>query len=38
MKKNKEGMTPVTIPYDYISNSDCIEGMKAMPSNCVDNC
>ena len=29
-------MTPVTIPYDYISNSDCIEGMKAMPSNCVD--
>ena len=36
MKKNKEGMTPVTIPYDYISNSDCIEGMKAMPSNCVD--
>ena len=36
MKKNKEEMTPVTIPYDYISNSDCIEGMKAMPSNCVD--
>lgn len=36
MKKNKEKMTPVTIPYDYISNSDCIEGMKAMPSNCVD--
>lgn len=36
MKKNKEEMTPVTITYDYISNSDCIEGMKAMPSNCVD--
>ena len=36
MKKNKEEMTPGTIPYDYISNSDCIEGMKAMPSNCVD--
>ena len=36
MKKNKEEMTPVVIPYDYISNSDCIEGMKAMPSNCVD--
>lgn len=36
MKKNKEEMTPVTIPYDYIGNSDCIEGMKAMPSNCVD--
>lgn len=36
MKKNKGEMTPVTIPYDYISNCDCIEGMKALPSNCVD--
>lgn len=36
MKQYKEGVTPVIIPYDYISNSDCIEGMKAMPSNCVD--
>lgn len=36
MKKNKEEIAPVIIPYDYISNSDCIEGMKAMPSNCVD--
>ncbi len=36
MKQYKEEVTPVIIPYDYISNSDCIEGMKAMPSNCVD--
>lgn len=36
MKKKKEKMSPVIIPYDYISNSDCIEGMKAMPSDCVD--
>ena len=36
MKQHKEEITPVIIPYDYISNSDCIEGMKAMPSNCVD--
>ncbi len=36
MKQYKEEITPVIIPYDYISNSDCIEGMKAMPSNCVD--
>ena len=36
MKKKKEEITPAIIPYDYISNSDCIEGMKAMPSNCVD--
>lgn len=36
MKKKKEEMSPVIIPYDYISNSDCIEGMKAMPSDCVD--
>lgn len=36
MKQYKEEVTPVIIPYDYISNSDCIEGMKAMPSKCVD--
>lgn len=29
-------MTPMLIPYDYISNSDCVEGMKTMPSDCVD--
>ncbi len=36
MKKDKEVMTLTTIPYDYISNSDCVEGMKTMPSDCVD--
>lgn len=24
------------IPFDYISNSDCIAGMKALPDNCID--
>lgn len=24
------------IPYDYISNKDCIEGMKSLPNNCID--
>lgn len=33
MKKKNE--TPI-IPYDYISNTDCIEGMKGLPENCVD--
>ena len=36
MKKKKKETTPVIIPYDYIRHSDCIEGMKAMPSHCVD--
>ena len=26
----------LTIPFDYISNVDCIEGMRNLPSNCVD--
>lgn len=36
MKKKAEVVEPVAISYDYISNSDCIEGMKALPDNCVD--
>lgn len=24
------------IPFDYISNTDCIQGMKSLPENCVD--
>ena len=36
MKKKTEIAEPVTIPYDYISNSDSIDGMKALPDNCVD--
>lgn len=24
------------IPFDYISNTDCIQGMKSLPKNCVD--
>ena len=27
---------PVVIPFDYILNKDCIEGMKTLPDNCVD--
>ncbi len=38
MKKNdKNTITEqITIPYDYISNSDCIKGMKSLPDNCID--
>jgi len=36
MKKNKENNAPVIIPFDYIVNGDCIEGMRALPDNCVD--
>lgn len=36
MKKKTEVVEPVKIPFDYISNSDCIEGMKTLPDNCVD--
>ena len=36
MKKRLEATEPVVIPYDYISNTDCIAGMKALPDNCVD--
>lgn len=24
------------IPFDYISNNDCIEGMRSLPDNCID--
>ena len=36
MKKKTETLENVKISYDYISNSDCIIGMRALPSNCVD--
>lgn len=36
MKNNKDEVAPVVIPHDYINNSDCIEGMKTLPSNCID--
>ena len=36
MKKKTDAIEPVKIPFDYIANSDCIEGMKALPDNCVD--
>lgn len=36
VKKKKEDVIEVNIPFDYIANIDCIEGMKAMPDNCVD--
>ena len=36
MKKKTDVIEPVKIPFDYIANLDCIEGMKALPDNCVD--
>lgn len=36
MKQTKNRSVSVAIPVDYISNSDCIEGMKKLPDNCVD--
>lgn len=36
MKKKTDAIETVKIPFDYIANSDCIEGMKALPDNCVD--
>lgn len=36
MKKKTDAIEPVKIPFDYIANLDCIEGMKAFPDNCVD--
>ena len=36
MIKSKGEITAAAISCDYIRNLDCIEGMKALPSNCVD--
>ena len=36
MRKTKENAESVVISFDYISNVDCIEGMKILPDNCVD--
>ena len=36
MRKAKEIPCAEDIPVDYILNSDCIKGMKALPDNCVD--
>lgn len=36
MKKNNKIDEPVSVPFDYISNQDCIQGMKSLPDNCVD--
>lgn len=36
MKKKKDAIEPVVIPFDYIANEDCITGMKTLPDNCVD--
>lgn len=35
MNKGKKTMS-VEIPFDYISCSDCVEGMSVLPDNCVD--
>ena len=36
MNKKTEADEPVLPPFDYISNNDCIKGMKKLPDNCVD--
>lgn len=36
MKKTKDVISPADILFDYISNSDCIAGMNALPANCID--
>lgn len=36
MKKAVEKKEQVLIPFDYIANVDCVEGMKKLPDNCVD--
>ena len=36
MKKNNKNNVSTAIPFDYISNSDCIEGMNRLPENCID--
>ncbi len=36
MKKSKENTNTAVIPYDYIANIDCIEGMRELPDNCID--
>ncbi len=36
MKKKKDIIPPVVISFDYIRNSNCIDGMNTLPSNCID--
>lgn len=36
MEKKTDVIEPVKISFDYIANSDCIEGMKVLPDKCVD--
>ncbi|MCM1045096.1 MAG: site-specific DNA-methyltransferase [Candidatus Gastranaerophilales bacterium] len=36
MKQIKDNSVSAVIPVDYISNSDCIDGMKELTDNCVD--
>ena len=36
MKQTKENGGLPLISFDYISNMDCIEGMKKLPENCID--
>lgn len=36
MKKKTDVIESIKISFDYIANLDCIEGMKALPDNCVD--
>ena len=36
MEKTDRVEESILESFDYIANTDCINGMKAMPSNCVD--
>lgn len=36
MNKKVSFNSVIDIPVDYISNIDCIQGMKSLPENCVD--
>lgn len=36
MKKNEQKNVSIKVSSDYISNSDCIQGMKSLPEKCVD--
>ena len=36
MKQTRENEKQISIPFDYILNTDCIEGMKNLPDNSVD--
>lgn len=36
MKHTKIESPLINIPFDYVTNGDCVDGMKKLPENCVD--